>query len=178
MQIVDDIHHTSEQFAKLSDSPELTNGLSNLDRSMANIAQVTGQSASGLGRSWPRNLGTRSESSQRQRRPRQRVCNKSWRINGMNLPSCRLDQGSKSLSFQPIRWAGRTTRYAAFEAATLFGSSLAQHPGLLAPAAEGPNPMPKFESSRRFPCSRLASRMHPEPRLPVNLGVKRTGPLC
>ncbi|MBV8097101.1 MAG: hypothetical protein JOY71_06100 [Acetobacteraceae bacterium] len=64
MQIVDDIHHTSEQFAKLSDSPELTNGLSNLDRSMANIAQVTGQSASGLGRSWPRNLGTRSESSQ------------------------------------------------------------------------------------------------------------------
>ena len=42
-QIAADIHRTTERIAEISNSPELTNSVRNLDRSLANIDQVTAQ---------------------------------------------------------------------------------------------------------------------------------------
>lgn len=42
-QIADDVHRTTQRIARLSNSPELTNSLRNLDRSLANVDQITAQ---------------------------------------------------------------------------------------------------------------------------------------
>jgi paraquat-inducible protein B len=48
-QIADEIHQTTEQLAALSQSPELTQSLRNLDRSVTNIEHVTTQARADIG---------------------------------------------------------------------------------------------------------------------------------